>query len=155
MIRTIAKFRIHQWNNPFHLVDCWTVSFRKQSLARFYDMKSSVRYMDFDERRKLMITVGPDHVIKIWKIASILTWVWILFSSLQVSFNIRLEYFLRKSTLIEDVFCKLSCNSILCKDRVAFFVFLNWKMLSMNVYFINLAGLFRCIASQLFQRNPN
>ena len=45
---------------------------RKKSLARFYDMKSSVRYMDFDEKRKLLITVGPDHLIKIWKVNGIL-----------------------------------------------------------------------------------
>jgi WD repeat and FYVE domain-containing protein 2 len=40
----------------------------KQSLARFYDMKSSIRYIDFDANRKLLITVGNDHLIKIWKI---------------------------------------------------------------------------------------
>lgn len=44
----------------------------KKSQARFYDMKSSVRYMSYDGRRKQLITVGPDHVIKIWKVNAII-----------------------------------------------------------------------------------
>jgi len=44
----------------------------KKSLARFYDMKHCVRYMSYDENRKLMLTIGPDHIIKVWSMKGIL-----------------------------------------------------------------------------------
>jgi len=43
----------------------------KKSMARFYDMKHCVRYMSYDEGRKMMLTVGPDHIIKVWSLKGI------------------------------------------------------------------------------------
>jgi len=44
----------------------------KKSLARYYDMKHCVRYMSYDDSRKMMLTVGPDQIIKVWSIKGIL-----------------------------------------------------------------------------------
>ena len=44
----------------------------KVSLARFYDMKSCVRFMNLDVERMLLLTVGSDRLIKVWKVATIL-----------------------------------------------------------------------------------
>ena len=46
--------------------------YRKKSLARYYDMKHCVRYMSYDDSRKMMLTVGPDQIIKVWSIKGIL-----------------------------------------------------------------------------------
>ncbi len=46
--------------------------YRKKSLARFYDMKHCVRSMSYDDSRKMMLTVGPDHIIKVWSLKGIL-----------------------------------------------------------------------------------
>ena len=35
-------------------------------------MKHCVRYMSYDENRKLMLTIGPDHIIKVWSMKGIL-----------------------------------------------------------------------------------
>ena len=53
--------------------NCWinVTEEEKKSLARFYDMKHCVRYMSFDEGRKMMLTVGPDHIIKVWSLKGI------------------------------------------------------------------------------------
>lgn len=57
-------------------VDSWKlilffVSFRRPSLALFHDAKHSVVYIDLDEKRKQLLTVGQDRVIKIWDLSSI------------------------------------------------------------------------------------
>ena len=41
-------------------------------MARYYDMKHCVRYMSYDDSRKMMLTVGPDQIIKVWSIKGIL-----------------------------------------------------------------------------------
>ena len=50
----------------------WFFFSRKKSLARFHDMKHCVRYMSYDENRKMMLTIGPDHIIKVWSMKGIL-----------------------------------------------------------------------------------
>ena len=35
-------------------------------------MKHCVRYMSYDDSRKMMLTVGPDQIIKVWSIKGIL-----------------------------------------------------------------------------------
>ena len=52
--------------------------YRKKSLARFYDMKHCVRFMSYDDSRKMMLTVGPDHIIKVWSLKGIL-WIYLIF----------------------------------------------------------------------------
>ena len=56
----------------FFLITRFFFYFRKKSLARFHDMKHCVRYMSYDENRKMMLTIGPDHIIKVWSMKGIL-----------------------------------------------------------------------------------
>lgn len=44
---------------------------RRPSLALFHDAKHSVVSIDLDEKRKQLLTVGQDRVIKIWDLSSI------------------------------------------------------------------------------------
>ena len=48
-----------------------SVPFRRPSLALFHDAKHSVVWIDLDEKRKRLLTVGQDRVIKIWDLSSI------------------------------------------------------------------------------------
>ncbi|CAD7086166.1 unnamed protein product [Hermetia illucens] len=43
----------------------------RPSLASLHDAKHSIVSMDFDERRKRLLTVGQDRIIKIWDLSSI------------------------------------------------------------------------------------
>lgn len=45
----------------------------RPSLASFHDAKHSIVYMDLDEERKRLLTVGQDRLIKIWDLSTI--WV--------------------------------------------------------------------------------
>lgn len=44
---------------------------RRPSLALFHDAKHSMVSIDLDEKRKQLLTVGQDRVIKIWDLSSI------------------------------------------------------------------------------------
>lgn len=44
----------------------------KTSLATFHDAKQSISCISFDEYRKYLLTVGKEHVVKIWDVSSIL-----------------------------------------------------------------------------------
>jgi WD40 repeat protein len=46
--------------------------FRKKSHAKFYDMKGGVRSVDFDESRRLMVTVGADREVRVWSLKELL-----------------------------------------------------------------------------------
>ncbi|XP_030384152.1 WD repeat and FYVE domain-containing protein 2 isoform X1 [Scaptodrosophila lebanonensis] len=43
----------------------------RPSLASFHDAKHSIVYMDLDEERKLLLTVGQDRLIKVWDLSTI------------------------------------------------------------------------------------
>ena len=45
----------------------------KASLATFHDAKHAITYLNYDEKRKFLITVGQDKIIKIWDMESVLT----------------------------------------------------------------------------------
>ena len=47
-------------------------SFRTKSLALYYDLKHSISCLNYDETNKKIVTVGPDHTLKIWNVKSIL-----------------------------------------------------------------------------------
>jgi len=44
----------------------------KNPLANFFDTKHIVKHMSYDPSRKLLATVGQDHVIKIWDLTTVL-----------------------------------------------------------------------------------
>lgn len=44
----------------------------QEPLASIHDVRHKVTAMDLDERRKLLITVGRDRVVKIWDVSSLL-----------------------------------------------------------------------------------
>lgn len=44
---------------------------RRPSMASFHDSKHSIVYMDLDEERKRLLTVGQDRIIKIWDLSTI------------------------------------------------------------------------------------
>ena len=48
------------------------LSFRKVSLARFYDLKHTIKSMDLDEHNDLLVTVGQDRMVKLWSVKNIL-----------------------------------------------------------------------------------
>lgn len=55
-------------------VDCHLyIIFRRPSLASFHDAKHSIVYMDLEEERKRLLTVGQDRVIKVWDLSTV--WV--------------------------------------------------------------------------------
>lgn len=41
-------------------------------MATFHDAKHSVVYMDLDEPRKRLLTVGQDRLIKVWDVSALL-----------------------------------------------------------------------------------
>ncbi|XP_037898515.1 WD repeat and FYVE domain-containing protein 2-like [Glossina fuscipes] len=43
----------------------------RPSLASFHDAKHSIVFMDLDEGRKRLLTVGQDRVIKVWDLSTI------------------------------------------------------------------------------------
>uniref|UniRef100_A0A1A9W0P1 FYVE-type domain-containing protein n=1 Tax=Glossina brevipalpis TaxID=37001 RepID=A0A1A9W0P1_9MUSC len=43
----------------------------RPSLASFHDAKHSIVYMDLDEGRKRLLTIGQDRVIKVWDLSTI------------------------------------------------------------------------------------
>uniref|UniRef100_T1GHM1 Uncharacterized protein n=1 Tax=Megaselia scalaris TaxID=36166 RepID=T1GHM1_MEGSC len=45
----------------------------RPSLATFHDAKHSIVFMDMDEERKRLLTVGQDRIIKIWDLSPIWT----------------------------------------------------------------------------------
>ncbi|XP_023335194.1 WD repeat and FYVE domain-containing protein 2 [Eurytemora carolleeae] len=44
----------------------------KKSMANFYETRGMVSWMDYDEERKLLLTVSRDNIMKIWNIENIL-----------------------------------------------------------------------------------
>lgn len=44
----------------------------KRPLANFFDTKHVVKHMDFEADRQLLLTVGKDHVLKMWDVSKIL-----------------------------------------------------------------------------------
>jgi len=42
------------------------VFFRQEALASIHDVRHKVVAMDLDERRKLLITVGRDRIVKVY-----------------------------------------------------------------------------------------
>ena len=44
----------------------------KNSMANVFDNRQIIKHMDFDEARRLLVTVGDDHVIKIWNVEELL-----------------------------------------------------------------------------------
>ena len=44
----------------------------KSSLATFHDSKHGIVYMNYDDLRKYLLTVGNDRIVKIWDVSSIL-----------------------------------------------------------------------------------
>lgn len=55
----------------FILTKCF-FSFRQPSLAVFHEAKHSIVAMDIDEPRKRLLTVGQDHIVKLWDITAVL-----------------------------------------------------------------------------------
>lgn len=45
--------------------------YRRVSLASFHDAKHSIMYMDLDEARDRLLTVGQDRLIKVWDISAL------------------------------------------------------------------------------------
>ena len=43
-----------------------SVIVRQEPLASIHDVRHKVIAMDLDERRKLLITVGRDRIVKVW-----------------------------------------------------------------------------------------
>ena len=46
--------------------------FRTKSLALYYDLKHSISCLSYDETNRKLVTVGPDHTMKVWNVKSIL-----------------------------------------------------------------------------------
>lgn len=46
--------------------------YSQTSLASFHDAKHSIVYMDLDDPRRRLLTVGQDRMIKIWDITALL-----------------------------------------------------------------------------------
>jgi len=44
----------------------------KIPMANFFDTKHIVKYMSFDVERNLLVTVGKDHVLKMWDVSGVL-----------------------------------------------------------------------------------
>jgi len=45
----------------------------KESLAVFFDIRHAVTYLNFDQSRKLLLSIGNDHVIKLWDLSNFLS----------------------------------------------------------------------------------
>jgi hypothetical protein len=41
-------------------------------MATFHDAKHSIVFMDLDETRKQLLTVGQDRLIKVWDVSALL-----------------------------------------------------------------------------------
>jgi len=54
--------------------DCYinVTEIEKRPLANFFDTRHVVKHMDFDASRKVLATVGQDHVIKLWDMSEVL-----------------------------------------------------------------------------------
>jgi len=44
----------------------------KSSLATFHDSKHGIVYMNYDDSRKYLLTVGNDRIVKIWDVSTAL-----------------------------------------------------------------------------------
>lgn len=57
---------------PFNL-DCTLFqTLRNPSLAVFHEAKHNIVAMDVDESKKRLLTVGQDHIVKLWDISAVL-----------------------------------------------------------------------------------
>jgi hypothetical protein len=46
--------------------------FSHTSMATFHDAKHAIVFMDLDEPRKRLLTVGQDRLIKVWDVSALL-----------------------------------------------------------------------------------
>jgi len=54
--------------------DCFinVTEIEKKPMANFFDTRHIVKHMNFDASRKMLATVGQDHVIKLWDMSEVL-----------------------------------------------------------------------------------